>query len=122
MSALKCGQFTLNKCRRRTLAARFEAFEKIALQVVLVGHEALDVRVRRIRLRHLVEQVERASRGGSEIRNDGRDDAARGAGNDEHAVAGEREPAAAVSRQLLLQADHPALLGFMAHLDDPGIA
>ena len=48
--------------RRRALAARLHALDEIALEPVAVGGEALAGRDRRLRLRHEVEQVERAAR------------------------------------------------------------
>ena len=122
MRALERRQLTLDQRRRGAFAARFDALEEVALQIFPVGDEALDVRVLRIGLRNLVEQVERATGCGSKIGDDGGDDAAGGAGDDEHAVAGEREAACAVDRRLLLQADAPPLPGFVANLDHAGIA
>ena len=108
MRPFERGQFLLDQRRRGALAARLHAREQVALQAVLVGDEALEVGIVRVGLRREVEQVERAAGGRREVGGDGRDDAARRAGDQEDGVLVQRQPGPAVDDGLFLETDGPA--------------
>ena len=95
---------------------------KIALEAVFVGHEALEIGIVRIRLRHQIEQVERAAGSRRQIGGDGRDDTSRRAGDQEDGVAVQRQAGLAVGCGLFLQPNCPAQSPLVADLDCAGIA
>ena len=87
LRSLQCCQLFFDQRRRGALAACLDACEQIALEAVLVGHEALEIGIVRIGLGHQIEQIERAPGGRRQIGGDGRDDAAGRAGDQEDSVA-----------------------------------
>ncbi len=103
-------------------AARLNARKQIALQAFFVGGEALEVGIRRVGLRHQVEQIEDAAGCGCQIGGDGGDDAARRAGDHEDAALVESQARLAIGRRLFLQSDRPAQAVLVADLDCAGIA
>ena len=122
LRSLQGGQLLFDQRRRGALAARLDAREQIALQAVFVGHEALEVGIRRIRLGHQIEQVERAAGSGRQIGGDGRDDASCRAGDQKDGVLVQSQAGLAVGCGLFLQSNRPALPFLVADLDCAGIA
>ena len=84
--------------------------------------EALEVGILRIRLRHQIEQVERAAGSGRQVGGDGRNDASRRAGDQEDGVLVQRQTGLAIGGGLFLQPDRPAQSVLVADLDCAGIA
>ena len=119
---LQSRQFLFHQRRSGSLAARLDAREQIALEAFFVAHEALEVGIIRIRLRHQIEQVERAAGSGCQIGGNGRDDASRSARDQENAVSDPASGRAGRRRGLFLQSDRPAQAILVADLDCAGIA
>ena len=115
-------EFLFHQRRRRSLAACLNAGEQIALEAFFVAHEALEVGIVGIRLRHQIEQVEGAAGSGCQVGGDGRDDAASRAGDQEDGVLIQRQAGLAVGGGLFLQPDGPAQSVLVADLDCAGIA
>ena len=115
-------QLFFYKSRRSALATCLDAREQITLEAVLVGHEALEIGILRIRLRDQIEQVERASRGRRQICGDGRNDAAGCTGDYKDGVAVQDQTRLAIGGELFLQANRPAQTFFIADFDCAGIA
>jgi hypothetical protein len=92
LRSLQRRQLFFHQGRRGALAARLDACEQITLKAVLVGREALEIGILRIRLGHQIEQVERASGGRRQIGGDGRHDASGRAGDDKDGVAVQVRP------------------------------
>ena len=99
-----------------------DAREQIALEAVLVGHEALEIGILRIGLGHQIEQVERASGGGRQIGGDGRHDTSGRTGDKKDGVAVQGETGLAIGSGLFLQTYRPAQTFFVADFDCAGIA
>ena len=90
VEALEPCELALDGHRRRVVTGRLHPLGDRDLQAVAVATERLEVGVGGVGRRGQVEQVERATRGGSEIGGDRRHDAARRAGDHDDRVVIER--------------------------------
>ena len=105
---LDTSQLALDQLRRRPLTGGLEPVGQIAREPVVVGGEAIEIGIARIRRRCEVEQVERATAGVCrQVGRDRRDDAAGGAGDDKRRVGAQRTLGPG-DRVALHQADRPA--------------
>ncbi len=106
---------------RGALAARLHAGEEIALEAVLVGNEAAQIVIGGVGLRYDVQQVEGAARGRRQVGRDGRNDAARRAGDEEAGIA-VQDHAGFGGHGLLFEANRPAVPVRVSDLHGAGIA
>ena len=84
VAALDPCDLTLDHRRGGALAGSLEALEDGSLEAVLVGRKGGNVFIISIRLRDEIQQVEHSAAGPGQVGRDSRDDAAGGAGDDEH--------------------------------------
>ena len=113
-------QLALDQLRRRALAAVLDALGEIALELVAIGGKALQVGIVGIRLRHEVEEMERAARRGRQVGRDRGDDAASRPGDQEGRLS--RELARRGLGRALGEAHGPPQLVRVAHLDRTRVA
>ena len=123
LGPLDAGQLALDQRGRGPLAAGLDALGQLALR----GRPCRTTKRSRSGSAGSgsgdeVEEVEGAAGGGSQVGDDGRDDAACGAGDHEHRVGTEGSPGTAVCGRARSQADGPAQAGCVADLDGARVA